>query len=272
MSRATTGPERGSPGSRTEPDVPARRAGVFTVAEEGEGMSDGHDHEDGDGGHGDHDGHGHDGHGHEHGDHDHGGDHDHHHHDADSVAVAVVTVSSSRSLDEDPSGDHVAAAFEEAGHEVATRELVPDEYDSVQGTVDRLARREDTDVVVTTGGTGVTPDDVTPEAVKGLFAKTLPGFGELFRRRSVEEIGTRTIGSRAIAGIVSATPVFCLPGSENAVRLGVDEIVLPEVGHLVGLAGRGANEADEGVNAEDAGEDETEGGDESGESAEGDAE
>ncbi len=246
MSRATTGPERGSPGSRTEPDVPARRAGVFTVAEEDEGMSDGHDHEDGDGDHGDHDGHGHDGHGHEHGDHDHGGDHDHHHHDADSVAVAVVTVSSSRSLDEDPSGDHVAAAFEEAGHEVATRELVPDEYDSVQGTVDRLARREDTDVVVTTGGTGVTPDDVTPEAVKGLFAKTLPGFGELFRRRSVEEIGTRTIGSRAIAGIVSATPVFCLPGSENAVRLGVDEIVLPEVGHLVGLAGRGADETGDG--------------------------
>jgi molybdenum cofactor biosynthesis protein B len=209
-------------------------------------MSDGHDHEDGDGGHGDHDGHGH-----EHGDHDghghdHGGDHDHHHHDADSVAVAVVTVSSSRSLDEDPSGDHVAAAFEEAGHEVATRELVPDEYDSVQGTVDRLARREDADVVVTTGGTGVTPDDVTPEAVNGLFAKTLPGFGELFRRRSVEEIGTRTIGSRAIAGIVSATPVFCLPGSENAVRLGVDEIVLPEVGHLVGLAGRGADETGDG--------------------------
>ena len=271
MSRATTGRRLGPPGSRTKPDVPARRAGVFTVAEEGEGMSDGHDHEDGDGSHGDHDGHGHDGHGHEHGDHAHE-DHDHHHHDADSVAVAVVTVSSSRSLDEDPSGDHVAAAFEEAGHEVATRELVPDEYDSVQGTVDRLARRADTDVVVTTGGTGVTPDDVTPEAVKGLFAKTLPGFGELFRRRSVEEIGTRTIGSRAIAGIVSATPVFCLPGSENAVRLGVDEIVLPEVGHLVGLAGRGVDEADEAVKAEDAGEDETEGGDESGESAEGDAE
>jgi len=199
-------------------------------------------------------------------------DHDHHHHDADSVAVAVVTVSSSRSLDEDPSGDHVAAAFEEAGHEVAVRELVPDEYDSVQGTVDRLARREDTDVVVTTGGTGVTPDDVTPEAVKGLFAKTLPGFGELFRRRSVEEIGTRTIGSRATAGIVSDAPVFCLPGSENAVRLGVDEIVLPEVGHLVGLAGRGTDEADEGVKAEDAGDDETEGGDESGGSAEGGAE
>ncbi|MDZ5811887.1 MogA/MoaB family molybdenum cofactor biosynthesis protein [Halorubrum sp. AD140] len=174
-------------------------------------------------------------------------DHDHHHHDAETVAVAVVTVSSSRTLDEDPSGDHVAAAFEDAGHEVVVRELVHDEYDSVQGTVDRLARRRDTDVVVTTGGSGVTPDDVTPEAVRGIFAKTLPGFGELFRRLSYEEIGTRTIGSRATAGIVAATPVFCLPGSENAVRLGVDEIVLPEVGHLVGLAGRDAEGESEGA-------------------------
>ncbi|WP_128905947.1 MogA/MoaB family molybdenum cofactor biosynthesis protein [Halorubrum amylolyticum] len=172
-------------------------------------------------------------------------DHGHHGHDADSVAIGVVTVSSSRSLDDDPSGEYLVSAFEEAGHEVAVHELVPDEYDSVQGTVDRLARRKDTDAVVTTGGTGVTPDDVTPEAVKGLFAKTLPGFGELFRRLSYEEIGTRTIGSRAIAGVVSATPVFCLPGSENAVRLGADEVILPEIGHLVGLAGRGVEDEEE---------------------------
>lgn len=217
-------------------------------------MSDGHTHDDGDTGTHDHENHGHNDHenhddGHEnhddHGDHGDDHDHDHHHHDAESVAVAVVTVSSSRSLDDDPSGDYVAAAFEDAGHEVAVRELVPDEYDSVQGTVDRLARRKDTDVVVTTGGTGVTPDDVTPEAVDPLFSKTLPGFGELFRRRSVDEIGTRTIGSRATAGIASATPVFCLPGSENAVRLGVAELVLPEVRHLVGLAGRGVDEKGE---------------------------
>ncbi|GAA0729331.1 molybdenum cofactor biosynthesis protein B [Halorubrum trapanicum] len=202
------------------------------------------------GDHGDREGH------HDHGDddhHDHDDDHrhddghDHHHdHDIDSAAVAVVTVSSSRGADEDPAGDYVTAAFEEAGHEVAVRELIPDDYDSVQGTVDRLARRKDTDAVVTTGGTGVTPDDVTPEAVRGLFAKPLPGFGELFRRLSYEEVGTRTIGSRATAGVVSATPVFCLPGSENAVRLGVDEVILPEVGHLAGLAGRGLDDEEEG--------------------------
>ena len=216
-----------------------------------------HDHESSSG---DSDGHSHDdGHSHEHG-HSHD-DHGHHHHDADSVAVAVVTVSSSRDMDTDPSGEYAASAFEDAGHEVAIRELVPDEYDGVQGTVDRLARRKDTDVVVTTGGTGVTPDDVTPEAVRGLFAKRLPGFGELFRRLSYEEVGTRTVGTRATAGIVAATPVFCLPGSENAVRLGVDEIILPEVGHLVGLAGRGVpaetddgegSESDEGSEAENA--------------------
>lgn len=182
--------------------------------------------------------------------HDHSGEahahDDHHHHDADSVAVAVVTVSSSRDVEADPSGEYIVTAFEDAGHEVTVRELVPDEYDSVQGTVDRLARRKDTDVVVTTGGTGVTPDDVTPEAVRGLFAKRLPGFGELFRRLSYEEIGTSTIGSRATAGVILTTPVFCLPGSKNAVRLGVDEIILSEVGHLVGLARRGmSDETDE---------------------------
>ncbi|AZQ15023.1 molybdenum cofactor biosynthesis protein B [Halorubrum sp. PV6] len=207
-------------------------------------MSDAHDSESqghGDDGGDDH-GHAHDSgddHGH---DHDGGDDHGHHSHDAASVSVAVVTVTSSRTLKEDPSGEYLVSAFESAGHEIAVHELVRDEYDSVQGTVDRLARRDDTDAVVTTGGTGVTPDDVTPEAVEPLFAKTLPGFGELFRRLSYEEVGTHTIGSRAVAGVTTATPVFCLPGSENAVRLGVDEIILPEIGHLVGLASRDSDD------------------------------
>ena len=172
---------------------------------------------------------------HDHADHEHG---DHHDHDADTVAVAVVTVSSSRSLEADASGDRIVDAFETAGHEVVVRELVDDEFDGVQGTVDRLVRRDDTDAVVTTGGTGVTPDDVTPEAVRPLLDKTLPGFGELFRRLSYEEVGTRTVGSRATAGIADGTAVFCLPGSENAVRLGVEDVILPEIGHLAGLASR----------------------------------
>jgi molybdenum cofactor biosynthesis protein B len=221
-------------------------------------MTEGADHhDDGDrGGHdhhhtGDADHHDHDA--------DHGGhDHDHHHaHDAESVAVAVVTVSSSRSIEEDASGDLIVEAFEDAGHEIAVRELVDDDFDGVQGTVDRLARRDDTDAIVTTGGTGVTPDDVTPEAVDPLFEKDLPGFGELFRRLSTEEVGTRTVGSRATAGVVDGTVVCCLPGSENAVRLGVEEIILPEIGHLAGLADRGEEGSgrDDGAEASDGDDD-----------------
>ncbi|MFB6068542.1 MAG: molybdenum cofactor biosynthesis protein B [Halobacterium sp.] len=174
---------------------------------------------------------------HSHDHHDHDG-HDHHQHDVSTLGVAVVTVSTSRSLDDDPSGDAIVETATGAGHEVATRELIDDDFDGVQQTVDALSRRDDVDVVVTTGGTGITPDDVTVEAVRPLFGKELPGFGELFRRLSYDDIGTKVVGTRAVAGVVDETPVFCLPGSENAVDLGVEEIILPEAGHLVGLATR----------------------------------
>ena len=207
------------------------------------GGSDDEGHEHDGHNHGDHDSHDHDDHdGHDYDGHDHDGHgHDHHAHDAETVSVAVLTVSSSRSLEDDASGDWLVDAFEDAGHEVAVRELVGDDFETVQATVDRLVRRGDTDAVITTGGTGVTPDDVTPEAVAPLFEKTLPGFGELFRRRSYEEVGTRTVGSRATAGIADGTVVCCLPGSENAVRLGAEAILLPELGHLTGLAARDAS-------------------------------
>ncbi|PSP44333.1 molybdenum cofactor biosynthesis protein B [Halobacteriales archaeon QH_10_70_21] len=186
-----------------------------------------HDHGDGRDGSDDHDN-GHDG----------GHDHDHHHHDVSELGVAVLTVSSSRSLDDDPAGDAIADIVEGAGHEVSIRELVRDDYDGVQDTVDRLVDREDTDCVVTTGGTGVTPDDVTIEAVDPLFDKRLPGFGELFRRLSYDEIGTKVVGTRAVAGVADGVPVFCLPGSENAARLGTGEVVVEEAPHLAGLAAR----------------------------------
>jgi molybdenum cofactor biosynthesis protein B len=191
--------------------------------------------------------HGHDDQDHDHGDgrdgsddHDNGhdGDHDHHHHDVSELGVAVLTVSSSRSLDDDPAGDAIADIVKGAGHEVSIRELVRDDYDGVQDTVDRLVDREDTDCVVTTGGTGVTPDDVTIEAVDPLFDKRLPGFGELFRRLSYDEIGTKVVGTRAVAGVADGVPVFCLPGSENAARLGTGEVVVEEAPHLAGLAAR----------------------------------
>jgi molybdenum cofactor biosynthesis protein B len=193
------------------------------------------DHGGDDGGHGDGGGdHGGDSGGHD--AYDHGG-HDHHATDVETVGAAILTVSSSRSLNEDPAGDTIGQAFEHAGHEVSTRALVADEHDNVQAGVDSLVDRGDTDVVVTTGGTGVTPDDVTIEAVTPLFKKDLPGFGELFRRRSYGEVGARIVATRASAGIVSEVPVFCLPGSENAARLG-SEIVTEVCGHLAGLARR----------------------------------
>ena len=164
--------------------------------------------------------------------------HDHHAHDKAHLGAAVVTVSTTRSLEDDPGGDAIAEILEGAGHEVVTRELVPDSHDQIQGTVDQLVSRDDVDIVVTTGGTGVTPDDVTIEAVDSLCMKRLPGFGELFRRLSYDGIGTKVVGTRATAAIADGVPVFCLPGSENAVRLGTEEIIVPEASHLAGLAAR----------------------------------
>jgi molybdenum cofactor biosynthesis protein B len=185
---------------------------------------------------------------HAHGNHDHGGthdggarahdDHEHHAHDVEHLGYAVVTVSSSRGHEDDPAGDAIEAAVGSTGDEVVVREVVADEFDGVQGTVDRLVDRDDVDCVVTTGGTGVTPDDVTVEAVTPLLDKELPGFGELFRAMSREEIGTMVVGTRATAGVAGGVPVFCLPGSENAARLGSEEIIVEEAGHLAGLASR----------------------------------
>lgn len=176
---------------------------------------------------------------HSHEEHDHGTEtDDHHHHDVESLGVAVVTVSSSRSLSDDPSGDAIVELLERDGDRVVSRDLVADDFDGVQSAVDGLVGRNDVDAVVTTGGTGVTPDDVTIEAVEPLFDKELPGFGELFRSLSFEEIGTKVVGTRARAGVADGTLVFCLPGSENAARLGTERIIVEEAGHLAGLASR----------------------------------
>ncbi|WP_259370399.1 MogA/MoaB family molybdenum cofactor biosynthesis protein [Salinarchaeum laminariae] len=162
--------------------------------------------------------------------------HDHHAEDLETVSAAILTVSSTRTIEEDASGNAIVEVLEREGHEIATRELVNDDYDGVQSAVDSLVNRGDVDAVVTTGGTGVSPDDVTPEAVRPLFEKQLPGFGETFRALSREEIGTRAIATRALAGIADGVPVFCLPGSEAGARLGTEAVIEPEVGHLAGLS------------------------------------
>lgn len=156
----------------------------------------------------------------------------------DPLYVAILTVSSSRDPKDDPGGDTAASLVEESGGHVTARELVRDDFAAIRGTVDRLASREDVDCIITTGGTGMTMDDVTPAACEGLFEREIPGFGELFRVISYEEIGHRAMASRAIAGVVAGTPVFCLPGSRAAVTTAMTELILPEAPHLAGLATR----------------------------------
>jgi len=165
------------------------------------------------------------------------GSDDHHAHDTDGVAVAIVTVSSSRTLDDDPGGDTIESVCEDAGHDVVDRTLAADDTDAI---ADAVAGAMDggADVVVTTGGTGLTADDVTVEAVAPLFDRAIPGFGELFRYLSYEDVGPMAMASRATAGVVDDRLVFCLPGSENAARMGSEKLLAPAVDHLLGLVRR----------------------------------
>lgn len=163
-----------------------------------------------------------------------------HDHDLDieDVSLAVVTISTSRTREDDPSGDAIAAAIEEAGATVVQRRLVEDDADAIEAAIRDLVDAPEVDAVVTTGGTGITPDDVTIDVAERVLEIDLPGFGEEFRRRSFEEVGTRAMATRATAGVRDGVPVFCLPGSENAASLGIEELILPEVAHLVAMATR----------------------------------
>lgn len=167
---------------------------------------------------------------------------DHGHDTVSPLQAAILTVSTSRAESDgdvdDPGGDTIESLFEDAGHRVVDRRLVADSVGQIQRALDALLNNDTVDLVVTTGGTGPTADDVTPDAVADRFDRRLPGFGELFRELSYEEIGTRTIASRTTGGIARDTPVFVLPGSTNAVTLATEEIILPEAPHLVGLATR----------------------------------
>jgi len=167
---------------------------------------------------------------------------DEHGHDIVSpLQAAILTVSTSRAETDnpdDPGGDKIESLLTAADHRVVDRRLVPDGVGPIQRALDELLDDPTVDFVITTGGTGATVDDVTPDAVSDRFDRELPGFGELFRQLSYEEIGPRTIASRATAGIARDTPVFVLPGSRNAVELATEAIILEETPHLVGLSTR----------------------------------
>jgi molybdenum cofactor biosynthesis protein B len=145
------------------------------------------------------------------------------------LAIAVLTVSDTRSLDEDRSGDTLRDRLTAAGHTLAARAVVPDEVDQIRGQVEAWSRDPAVDVVLTTGGTGFTGRDVTPEAIEPLFDKRMDGFSAVFHRISYDKIGTSTLQSRATAGVVNATYVFVLPGSPGACRDAWDGILAAQL-------------------------------------------
>ncbi len=155
-----------------------------------------------------------------------------------SVRVYVLTVSDTRTASTDTGGAAIASLLHEAGHEVVLRDIVRDEPEHVRAKVSGQLDNPDVQVVITTGGTGITARDTTYEAITGLLDKRLDGFGELFRMLSYEQIGAAAMLSRACAGLARGKIVISLPGSEHAVRLAMTKLVLPEIGHLVREATR----------------------------------
>ncbi len=141
------------------------------------------------------------------------------------VGIAVLTVSDTRTLADDRSGDTLAARIADAGHTLIDRAIVPDDVAAIAAHVTAWTRRDDIDVVITTGGTGFTGRDVTPEALEPLFEKKMDGFSQVFHRISYEKIGTSTIQSRATAGVANATFIFALPGSPGACKDAWDGIL-----------------------------------------------
>jgi molybdopterin adenylyltransferase len=155
-----------------------------------------------------------------------------------TVRCFVITVSDTRTEATDTSGRAIADLLQAAGHVVVGRTLVRDDAELVRGTVERQLANPDVQVIITTGGTGITSRDSTYEAIAGLLQKVLDGFGELFRMLSFEQIGSAAMMSRACAGLVAGRIVVSLPGSEAAVRLAMERLIIPELGHLVQQASK----------------------------------
>jgi molybdenum cofactor biosynthesis protein B len=145
------------------------------------------------------------------------------------VNIAVMTVSDTRTKRDDKSGDLLADRLQAAGHELAARAIVPDDQARIVKQLNAWIKDKKIDVVLATGGTGVTGRDVTPEAFQSVYDKDVPGFGELFRMMSFEKIGTSTIQSRATAGVSGGTYLFALPGSPSACRDAWDDILVHQL-------------------------------------------
>jgi molybdenum cofactor biosynthesis protein B len=146
-----------------------------------------------------------------------------------ALSIAVLTVSDTRTEATDKSGAYLVAQIEKTGHKLRDRAIVGDDIYAIRARVSQWIAAHEVDVIITTGGTGVTGRDGTPEAIEVLLDKELDGFGELFRAISYEEIGTSAIQSRCLAGVANRTYVFCLPGSTHACETGWEKIIAPQL-------------------------------------------
>ncbi|MCH2124532.1 MAG: molybdenum cofactor biosynthesis protein MoaB [Pirellulaceae bacterium] len=155
-----------------------------------------------------------------------------------SIRCAVVTVSDTRTLETDTGGRTLIEHLEVAGHQVVLRKIIPDQSQPMRALLDHCRESEEIDAVLMTGGTGVTARDQTFETVTSYLTKTLPGYGELFRLLSYEEIGAAAMLSRATGGLMDRTIVLTMPGSRAAVLLAMKKLVIPELSHLVREARR----------------------------------
>jgi len=165
--------------------------------------------------------------------------HAHRHAAPRALAGVVITVSDTRTPETDTGGALLAELLEGAGHRVLARTIVPDDVDAICNEVATALARDDVHVVLLTGGTGIAPRDVTPEALLPMLDRVLPGFGELFRSLSYQEIGSAALLSRAVAGVARGRIVAALPGSRAAIRLAMEKLLLPELPHLAAEARKG---------------------------------
>ena len=141
------------------------------------------------------------------------------------INIAIITISDSRTIENDTSGDTLEKRIKGSGHNMLKRIIIPDDVQQIKDTLETMSKDKEVDCIITTGGTGLTGRDTTPEAVKEIASKHIDGFGELFRQVSFEKIGTSAIQSRAVAALINSTYVFCLPGSTGACKDGWDEIL-----------------------------------------------
>jgi molybdenum cofactor biosynthesis protein B len=156
---------------------------------------------------------------------------EHHKEALKNLKCAVVTISDTRTEEDDESGKTINHLLRSQGHEISDYSIVKDESEQIRTAV--LKALESSDAVICNGGTGISLRDITIETLEPLMNRTVEGFGELFRALSFDEIGSSAMLSRAVAGVVNKNILFCLPGSPNAVKLAMEKLILPEMGHML---------------------------------------